>query len=79
MSTKETNLEKILKLMSEGWELGLSFGVRSYRGRAWLQKGGIGYGGETIDIHGATFKKLDASGKIKTVSRDATTIKFALK
>ena len=70
--------EKILRLMSQGWQLGLSFGFRRSRARAWIQLGGIGRGGDTIDIHMSTFKKLDESGKIKTISRDATTIKFAL-
>lgn len=46
---KSKKLEEILRLMNSGWELGCG-----HSGGYWLQKGGIGRGGECIWIHGRT-------------------------
>lgn len=45
----------VLELMSNGWELGHSKG---YSPRFWLQKNGVGKGGESKSIAYPTFTKL---------------------
>lgn len=45
----------ILDYMRDGWELGHS---KSYYNRRWLQKGGCGKGGESINVHPKTFEHL---------------------
>jgi hypothetical protein len=44
-------LIEILKLMNNGWELGLSDRARNGF-EWWMQKGGLGRGGEAKQIHG---------------------------
>lgn len=53
--------KEVIKLMREGWELGAS---KALTRRKWLQKDGIGKGGETKDVHTATFDKLYFSNLI---------------
>ena len=43
-------LIEILELMNNGWELGRDH----HMCRWWLQKGGLGYGGDAIRLHGRT-------------------------
>lgn len=46
---------EVLRLMANGWELGCDPG---YRGRKWLQRGGIGSGLDTRPVHGQTLDAL---------------------
>lgn len=55
---------KVLKLMAEGWELGLSSGLNFY---AWLQKNGLGCGGPTERVHAGTFNGLCRRGLVRQV------------
>ncbi len=51
--------------MQSGWELGTT--TRYANGtRAWLQKGGIGKGGESRNISSATVHALSKKGLIKS-------------
>jgi hypothetical protein len=57
--------DEVLKLMSEGWELGYHQGCsRSSKDRYWLQLGGLQRGGESKDVHASTVAKLINAGKI---------------
>lgn len=47
--------KELIELMKNGWELGHSQGMRS---RAWLQKDGVGCGGECKDMSISTFHVL---------------------
>ena len=60
-----TDRAKILELMAQGYELGWSRPVMGMRGYARLQLGGIGRGGETIDVHASTFRSMAKNGQIK--------------
>lgn len=53
--------QRVIDLMKEGWELGIS---RTYGVRAWLQKDGIGRGGESEDVYLSTFYSLSKKGYI---------------
>lgn len=49
---------EVIKLMSEGWELGHNKSdIRGYS-NTWLQKDGLGRGGETKEVHFNTFQAL---------------------
>lgn len=53
---KTTSAQRhVLRYMRSGWELGHS---KSYINRRWLQKGGCGKGGESINVHPKTFNSL---------------------
>lgn len=57
----ETQRE-VLRLMADGWELGSTGG---FEPRYWLQKGGLGKGGETKDIRSTTYLSLLGLGLIE--------------
>lgn len=61
MKLSKTQTEAI-KLMRNGWELGIS---GSLYNRAWLQKGGCGKGGESKKLSFATFESLRRQGFIE--------------
>lgn len=61
---KSATKAEVLELMAAGWELGKRHG---YAASVWLQKGGIGRGGEARDVHAATFKSLYKAGLIEVV------------
>ena len=64
MKLPKTQID-ILDKMDNGWELGLATG---YKGsRAWLQKGGLGYGGDSQKVHRNTLFSLEAKGLIKRI------------
>ena len=52
----------LLRYMRVGWELGHS---SSYGSRTWVQKGGCGKGGESINVHPKTFQKLLSNNLIE--------------
>lgn len=61
---KATELQLgILSRMADGWALGVSHANNS--GGAWLQKNGIGRGGETISVMASTFRGLRNKGFIE--------------
>jgi hypothetical protein len=47
--------KEIVDLMKDGWELGHSRGMHT---RTWIQKGGVGRGGDTKSISVSTFHIL---------------------
>lgn len=57
----ETQRE-VLRLMSEGWELGSTGG---FKPSWWLQEGGIGRGGKTKDVRSTTHLSLLGLGLIE--------------
>jgi hypothetical protein len=57
---------RVLQLLQEGWELGVSSGIV---GNAWLQKNGLGRGGETEFVNYNTFHSLYKRGLIKVEKR----------
>lgn len=65
----------VLKLRA-GWELGQStaFGHE----RCWIQKDGIGRGGESINIHGNTLQALLRRGLVKRVGHGFPTQRYKL-
>jgi uncharacterized protein YjhX (UPF0386 family) len=49
--------QEVVDLLSDGWEIGFS---NTFNGSVWIQKGGVGRGGETRNVHTATvFALLD--------------------
>jgi hypothetical protein len=48
--------------MLHGWQLGQGMDMR---GRCWLQQGGCGRGGKTINVSASTVAALRSSGAIK--------------
>ena len=52
LSKPQTN---VINLMRKGWELGFN---HSFEGRSWLQKNGLGNGGQTEDVNANTFQAL---------------------
>ncbi len=57
---------EILTLMKEGWEMGVSTGLTFH---AWIQKDGVGRGGDTVKLHGNTFSGLSHRGFIAPTER----------
>ncbi len=53
--------QEVIDLMKSGWELGQSMAIHS---RTWLQKNGLGRGGETKNVSGATVHALYRKGLI---------------
>lgn len=53
---------KVLRLMADGWELGVSSGITS---RRWLQKNGLGRGGPVEDVRQDVFFALYKKGLLK--------------
>jgi len=47
---------RVVELMEQGWELGESVSISF--GGAWLQKGGVGYGGSSEKVSRATVHAL---------------------
>jgi len=53
----------VIKLMREGWEMGRSTSFND--NRIWLQKNGIGRGGETFEVRFNTYSALGNRELIK--------------
>lgn len=71
--------KRILELMNSGWELGISVGYRNLFGSFWLQKGGLGKGGETIrNINFKTIDKLVNLELIKQCEKGFPTTHYKL-
>ncbi|MFA5306526.1 MAG: hypothetical protein WC365_03690 [Candidatus Babeliales bacterium] len=59
--------KEVIKLMANGWELGLDIGLT---GRYWMQQGGCGRGGESKNIHANTIYFLNHKKLIKSTKRE---------
>ena len=57
--------QEVLRLMREGWELGSTSGPEP---RYWLQKGGIGWSGESKEVRFSTYSSLKKKGLIEQAS-----------
>jgi len=66
---------KIILRMREGWELGQEMGFHSSH---WLQKKGIGKGGESLDVRVDTVHALFKRKLIQTKSQDYPIRKYEL-
>jgi hypothetical protein len=53
---------EVLSKMADGWQLGRRDGVID--GRAWIQKGGCGYGGEIQSVSLGTVRAMEHHGYI---------------
>ena len=58
---------EVLEHMQNGWELGLSDTIR--RRHTWLQKGGLGKGGESLTVSEAAVNRLLKKGIITKEKR----------
>jgi len=67
--------DKAIKLMKDGWELGCS----ETSGKCWLQKGGLGSGGNTEKVKESTISALEKKGLITYNKRDYPFHKWKLK
>lgn len=67
--------QEVLDLMANGWELGRSEGFVS---RCWLQKGGLGRGGEAKDVRSTTLRKLWVLELIKIAKEEYPVTHFIL-
>ncbi len=61
MKTSQKQIE-ILQLITNGWEIGIDTGPSP---TTWIQKGGLGRGGESKQVHFNTFDSLRYKGLIK--------------
>jgi hypothetical protein len=62
---------RILNLMYSGWELGLN---NDYQGKCWIQKGGLGRGGESEhNIYYGIIDKLEKLGFIERLDHSFST------
>lgn len=66
---------RVVARMKEGWELGWS---NTMDGRVWLQKDGVGRGGETERVLSATAHALVKAGIIVCDKREFPTSKYRL-
>lgn len=62
--------QKVIDLLRAGWELGLSPAFKpNHPSHVWLQKGGLGNGGEAYEIDERTLSSLIKRGLIKDVEQ----------
>lgn len=78
MKTKKLSKaqQTVIDLMNEGWEMGVSKG---YYSRIWLQKNGVGKGGESKNVHLNTFCALRDIGLIEINREGYPTDVYGLK
>lgn len=50
-----SNQSEILRLISDGWELGSSSAGSTHQ---WLQKGGLCNGGDMVNVHASSLRSL---------------------
>lgn len=68
--------QEVIDLINQGWELGSSV---SLDGRCWIQKGGLGKGGETKTVSSSTVRTLEYLGYIERGERHFPTLHYRLK
>lgn len=66
---------EVIKLMRQHWQLGVSLDMS---GRKWIQKDGIGRGGETKKVTSSTFNAINDAGLLECVDNDFPTKKYIL-
>ena len=69
--------QEVINKMKDGWELGRTT-MGLYSPRCWLQKGGLGKGGPTIDVSWATVKALHFHHQLISQIEDFPTIRYKL-
>jgi len=74
MKLSETQ-QVVISLMQKGWELGRSLTID---GRAWMQKGGLGKGGESRDVRITTLLALQDKGLVIGMAREFPRQKYVL-
>ncbi len=67
--------QAVIYLMQEGWELGKSL---TMDGRAWMQKNGLGKGGESKDVRTTTLFALVDRGLIEGKAREFPKQRYVL-
>ena len=67
--------KEIVGLMKDGWELGHSQGMHP---RAWIQKGGVGRGGDTMKMSMSTFHVLLDKNLVELSLKSFPTSKYNL-
>jgi hypothetical protein len=67
--------QEVIDLMRQGWELGVS---TTADGRWWLQKGGLGRGGETNNVNANTAHALLRAGLIRSAGYSFPTQHYLL-
>jgi len=68
--------QEVLRLMANGWELGQGM---DRDGRCWIQKGGLGMGGEAETVSNATLHSLWRKNLIIEVAEAFPLRRFGLK
>lgn len=71
-----TAQRKVIDLMKSGWEMGVRSSLMEQR--CWLQKDGVGRGGETHSVNGNTFNSLHSNGLIEQAQYGFPTSKYRL-
>ncbi len=66
---------EILRLLGEGWELGIEMGKD---GTWWMQRNGLGKGGRSREVHASSAHALRRKGLIKQVSNVFPIARYAL-
>ena len=66
---KVSGWQNVRRLMLDGWHLGFSGGME---GDWWLQKGGLGKGGESRPVHASTGFKMQQGNLITAVNSEDT-------
>lgn len=74
MKLSKAQAEVVAK-MEAGWELGWS---SSMDGRVWLQEGGVGKGGQSLNIRTSTATALKKAGVITVTRHEYPTMKYRL-
>ena len=67
---------EVVELMKRGWELGCS---TSFDSRCWMQKDGLGRGGETKDVRSSTVFALHKKEVIILTNRGFPIRKYGLR
>lgn len=62
MRTKISGVDNVLALLRDGWAIGHAGGPD---GGAWMQKNGLGKGGESLDVNAHTFHALSTRGYLR--------------
>ena len=68
--------QEVIDLIGQGWELGSSLGID---GRCWIQKSGLGKGGESKNVSSSTVRTLEYLGYIERGESHFPTLHYKLK
>ena len=68
--------QEVIDLINQGWELGSSI---TLDGRCWIQKGGLGRGGESKKVSSSTVRTLEYLGYIERGEKHFPTLHYRLK